>query len=217
MVSPWAILSDFDGTITEKDASQLILERYGDGDWKRYEEMLLRGEISFESCVTSQFRLIKASRSTILREYDRFVEQRKGFGALVDFAKARGIPITIVSGGLEFVIREFLERNGWGTSIALHIGKLEETSGRMEVTYPPLLESGSSCFKDDLVMRLKRLGKRVIYMGDGTFDFKAARASDLAFATRGSKLARLCRKEGIPFTEFQDFAEVVDSLSRALG
>lgn len=217
MGSQWAILSDFDGTITENDASQLILDQYGEGDWKRYEGMLLRGEISFESCVAYQFRLIKASKSTILKDYDRFVEQRKGFGALVNFANAREIPITIVSGGLDFIIREFLDRNGWSTSIGLHIGKLEDAGGRMEVTYPPLLESGSSCFKDDLVIRLRRLGKRVIYMGDGTFDFKAARASDLAFATSGSKLARLCRKEGVAFTEFQDFAEVVDSLAGALG
>jgi len=216
MASAWAILSDFDGTISETDASQLILTQYAQGDWKRYEEMLVRGEISFEDCIANQFRLIKVGESTILSEYDRFVSQRNGFGALVDFTVNRGIPLTIVSGGLVFVIKEFLGRNGWADLIGLYAGKLELKEGRMAVIFPPLLERDSSCFKDDLVLRLKRQGKMVIYIGDGTYDFKAARASDIAFAVRGSKLARLCRRERVPFTEFQDFAEVVESLARSL-
>jgi 2-hydroxy-3-keto-5-methylthiopentenyl-1-phosphate phosphatase len=101
--------------------------------------------------------------------------------------------------------------------MALHIGKLEQRAEGMAVTFPPLLERGSSTFKDDLVLRLKRQGKRVIYIGDGSYDFKAALASDLAFAVKGSKLARLCQREGIAFTEFLDFAEVVQSLARSLG
>jgi 2-hydroxy-3-keto-5-methylthiopentenyl-1-phosphate phosphatase len=217
MPSAWAILSDFDGTISETDASQLILTQYAESDWKRYEEMLVRGKMSFEGCIASQFRLIKVSEFAILNEYDRFVLQRKGFRALVDFAMAREIPMTIVSGGLEFIIKEFLDRNGLADLISLHVGKLELKEGRMAVTFPPLLERGSSCFKDDLVLRLKRQGIKVIYIGDGSYDFKAARASDLAFAVRGSKLAQLCRREGVAFTEFQDFSEVVESLVRSLG
>ncbi len=174
MDSKWTILSDFDGTITQADASQLILRQYGEGDWGRYDRMLERGEISFEDCIASQFRLINASASEILRGYDRFVSPRKNFGDLIDLAVAMGIPITIVSGGLEFIIREFLRRNGWTDLIKLHVGELRTKDGRMLATFPPLLEQGSLCFKDDLVLRLKRHGKRVIYIGDGTYDLRAA-------------------------------------------
>jgi 2-hydroxy-3-keto-5-methylthiopentenyl-1-phosphate phosphatase len=217
MGSPWVLLSDFDGTITEADASQLILRQYADGEWERYEKMLHRSEITFEGCISSQFRLIRASESDILNGYERFVAQRRGFGALVEFAGARQIPMTIVSGGLKFVINEFLNRNGWSYRISLHVGDIELKEGHMEITFPPLMEEGSSCFKDDLVIRLKRQGIRVIYIGDGSYDFAAARASDIAYAVKGSKLALLCQKHGVAFTEFQDFHEVVESLTRALG
>lgn len=217
MPSPWVLLSDFDGTISETDASQLVLRRYGEGDWKRYDGMLARGEITFEKCIERQFRLIDATESSILGEYDRFVSARDGFCGLARFAMARGIPITIVSGGLRFLIKEFLDRNGLAGAVGLHAGEIGLVGGRMAIAFPPLLEKGSTCFKDDLVLQLKRQGRRVIYLGDGSSDFHAARASDLAFAIKGSTLSRLCREEGVAVTEFQIFAEVVEALAGALG
>jgi len=208
---------DFDGTIIKEDASQLILSEYAKGDWKRYDEMLAQGEISFEDCISSQFRLIRTGESIILKDYERFVSQRKSFNALVDFARARKVPLTIVSGGLEFIIKEFLNRNGWNDSIGLYVGKLRCTEGGMIVSFPPLRQKESLSFKDDLVMRLRCEGKRVVYIGDGSYDFRAASASDLAFAVRGSKLARLGREGGCGFCEFEDFAEVVQVLARHLG
>lgn len=217
MASVWVILSDFDGTILKEDASQLILSEYAKGDWKRYDEMLAHGEIGFEDCISNQFKLIRVGETTILRDYDRFVAQRKNFNALVDFARARKVPLTIVSGGLEFIIKEFLQRNGWKDFVGLHVGKLRYAKGGMAVSFPPLRQKGSLSFKDDLVLRLKCEGKRVVYIGDGSYDFKAALASDLAFAVRGSKLARLGREGGGGFYEFEDFAEVVEILTRHLG
>lgn len=183
----------------------------------QYEKMLARGEISFEDCISSQFKLVKTRESLILRDYDRFVSQRKNFSMLVDFAKEREIPLTIVSGGFEFIIREFLDRNGWGDLIRLWVGRLLFTNGTTIVSFPPLAKVGSASFKDDLVLRLKDEGKRVVYIGDGSYDFKAALSSDLAFAVRGSKLARLSREGSKGFYEFDDFAEVVEVLTLRLG
>lgn len=217
MASDWVILSDFDGTITKEDASQLVLSRYAEGDWGRYDGMLSRGEMGFEDCVSRQFSLIKTPPSAILRDFDRFVSTRANFGMLVGFAREWKIPMTIVSGGLDFIIREFLRRNGLLDLIGLHIGRTSFTGGRMTVSFPPLTRGGSVCFKDDLVMGIKDEGKRVAYIGDGSSDYKAALHSDVPFAVKGSRLARLFLDGGRSFHEFDDFAQVVEALAPRLG
>jgi 2-hydroxy-3-keto-5-methylthiopentenyl-1-phosphate phosphatase len=215
--SRWAILSDFDGTIIKDDASQLILSKYAVGNWVMYDEMLAKGETSFEDCIYNQFRLIRTSESTILKDYDRFVSKRDGFDEIVAYAKARDVPFTIVSGGLEFIIREFLVRNGWIGFIKLHAGRVSFIEGGISISFPPLEKEGSISFKDDLVLKLKGEGKRVIYIGDGTYDFRAAIASDITFAVRGSKLAKLGLEGGLNFHEFDDFSQVVGVLAFRLG
>ncbi len=217
MASGWTLLSDFDGTIVKDNASLLILSKYAEGDWARYDEMLSRGEITFEECIRSQFRLIRASESLILNDYDQFVSTRDSFDDLVSFAKNRQIPFTIVSGGIDFVIKEFLARNHCNDSICLHVGRTKLEGGVISISFPTLRAAGSISFKDDLVLQQKSQGLRVIYIGDGSSDFRAASASDIAFAVRGSSLAKLGAEAGAPFNEFDDFSQVVSTLSQRLG
>ena len=76
-------------------------------------------------------------------------------------------------------------------------------------SFPKLLEPVSSDFKDDSVRHQKRLGKRVVYVGDGAADYRAASLADLRLAIKSSNLARLCKRDDIPLTEVSNFAQVI--------
>jgi 2-hydroxy-3-keto-5-methylthiopentenyl-1-phosphate phosphatase len=65
-----AVLCDFDGTITEKDTTVTVFNKFIKGNWKTFNERLDRGEITLEQCIREQFSMIKAPRSVILREAD---------------------------------------------------------------------------------------------------------------------------------------------------
>ncbi len=61
-------------------------------------------------------------------------------------------------------------------------------------------------------MYYRKQGKRVVYIGNGLGDYPAARAADLSFAIKGSRLAELCKSGGVACMEITDFQEVVESL-----
>ena len=52
----------------------------------------------------------------------------------------------------------------------------------------------------------------MVYIGNGLGDYPAARAADLSFAIKGSRLAEMCKRGGVACKEITDFQEVVESL-----
>jgi len=206
------VLSDFDGTIVDVEMSDFILSKFAEGDWKIFDEQLERGEITLEECVQRQFAMVRVPEAVIIKELDKVASFRPNFGKLVDYCSARKIPLVVVSGGLDFVIRHFLELKGWSESVEVYAGEARYTNGSIKFDFPKLLDRRSANFKDDLVRRYRGKDRAVAYIGDGISDYQAAKNADLSFVVKGSKLARYCRREGIPHMEFVDFQEVVDTL-----
>ncbi len=207
------VVSDFDGTIVNVDTAQVALELYADPDWKRIDEALERGEVSFEDSLRQQFAMLRVSQKTILEQLDRVTALRPNFGRLVDYCMSNGIPLMVASGGFDFCIQHFLNRDGWLKFIQIHAPKSRFTENGYALTFPKKISASSINFKDDLVRREKMKGKRVFFVGNGFGDYPAAKESDLAFAIKGSRLAELCRGGNVPHKEIDDFQEVVDTLS----
>jgi 2-hydroxy-3-keto-5-methylthiopentenyl-1-phosphate phosphatase len=49
----------------------------------------------------------------------------------------------------------------------------------------------------------------LLYAGDGMSDLSAARETDLLFAKRGKDLVTFCQREGVPFTLFDDWSDIM--------
>jgi 2-hydroxy-3-keto-5-methylthiopentenyl-1-phosphate phosphatase len=208
------VLSDFDGTIVNVDTAEIALDLFADPDWRRIDEALEKGEVSFEESLRREFAMIKVSQERILSELDRIVVLRPHFQQLVDCCRSKEIPLTIVSGGLDFCIQHFLNRDDWLKYIQILAPKSQRTGNGYSVTFPKLFIGSSVNFKDDLVRHEKMNGKRVLYVGNGFGDYVAARESDLAFAIKGSRLAELCRIGNVRHDEIDDFQQVIDVLNR---
>jgi 2,3-diketo-5-methylthio-1-phosphopentane phosphatase len=206
------VLCDFDGTIAEIDTAEFALRKFANGDWKRYDDQLDEGRITLKQCMEKEFALVSVSKSEISSEVGKAATLRPNFDKLVDYCEGQHIPLVIVSAGLDFVVREIIEKNGWDGRLKIRVPGTRFTSNGIKFQFPKLRYSSSQSFKDDTVTYYHRLGKRVAYVGDGSPDFTAAKAADLTLTIRGSRLSSLCEKEKVPHREIRDFAEVVQAL-----
>jgi 2-hydroxy-3-keto-5-methylthiopentenyl-1-phosphate phosphatase len=205
-------MCDFDETIVNIDTAEYALEHFADPQWRRVEKQFEVGEISFEASLREEYALIYAREQTILEALDKVVVLRPNFGKLVDSCKRNDVRLTVVSGGLEFSIRHFLDREDWLNFVKIYAPKARYTPDGYELTFPKPLGVGGINFKDDLVKHHKGQGDKVYYVGDGLGDFPAAKEADFPFAIKASKLAEACQNANIPHMEITDFQEVIDAI-----
>lgn len=52
----------------------------------------------------------------------------------------------------------------------------------------------------------------LFYAGDGVSDLSAAKETDLLFAKQGRDLVEYCVKEDVPFTEFNDWNDILEQV-----
>ncbi len=211
------LLSDFDETIVNMDTGEFALEHFGDPHWKRIAEEYERGNITFEESLRKEFGLLKVSEPVILEELDKVVVFRPHFGELVGYCESHGIPFIVVSGGLDFCIRHFLDQNDWLKFVGICSPIAKYTSEGYKLSFPELFDKNSINFKDDLVRHHRRHGNKVFYVGDGLGDYPAAKEATFPFAIRGSKLAESCRKGNIQHREVADFQDVIETIDKLLG
>jgi 2,3-diketo-5-methylthio-1-phosphopentane phosphatase len=210
------LVSDFDGTIVNVDTAQVAMDLYAEPEWKRIDEALERGEVSFEDSLRQQYAMVKVPQEKILEQLDRVTALRPNFSRLVDYCMSTDIQLMVASGGFDFCIQHFLNRDEWLKFIQIYAPKSRLTENGYALTFPKMITPSSINFKDDLVRREKMKGKRVFFVGNGFGDYPAAKESDFAFAIKASRLAELCRSGNVLHREIDDFQQVVDTLSDQL-
>jgi 2-hydroxy-3-keto-5-methylthiopentenyl-1-phosphate phosphatase len=207
------VMCDFDGTITNIDTAEKTLELFADPEWRGIERGFENGEVSFEDSLQKEYALIEASPEKILKTLDPITVVRPHFERLVQYCKSNGVPLMVVSGGLDFCIQHFLARDDWLNFLSIHAPTAQRTANGYNITLPKKFEPSSINFKEDLVNFHKGRGEKVFFIGNGTGDFPAAKESQYAFAIKESKLAKLCRDSNVPCKEIEDFQQVVEALS----
>jgi 2-hydroxy-3-keto-5-methylthiopentenyl-1-phosphate phosphatase len=211
------VLCDFDGTITTIDTAEWVLARFAQGDWQLFDRKFEKGEITLEECLNSQFSLVRASKKQILQELKDLVVFRSNFKKLAEYCKENHIPLLIVSAGLNFIIKHFLELNNCSDLVEVCAAKTSFNDNGIKLVFPTLSDKTSENIKDDEVRRCKSRKREVIYIGDGLADYAAARLADHSFVIEGSRLAKLCKKNGIPCTAITDFQEIIEAIRRIQG
>lgn len=206
------LICDFDGTIMDIDTCVFLLEKFVKDDWKAFDLQYERGEISIEECMQKQLAMLSVPKHVMLRELEKVTVIRPNFENLIEYCKMKSVLFIIVSAGLDFVIRHFLELNGWEDLVKVKAAKTTFTDDGIKLTFPDLVDETSIDFKEDLVKYYKRQGYTVIYVGDGISDYNAVRNADYSFVIKRSKLADLCKRNRIPHREIIDFQEVVDTI-----
>ena len=209
---PTVLLCDFDGTVTAIDTGVLVLEKFARGDWRALDELYDRGGATVEEVLTRQFAMVGAKKWEILNAVEGKAPLRRGFTRLVRFCNQEGILLTIVSYGLDFCIGSVLGKAGLRGKVEVVSPLARFAKGGIVLDYPKRTISGSVNMKDDIVLQHKKSGHKVVFVGDGTSDFPAAREADECFVVRGSRLEEMCRAEGVRSLSILSFGPVEDAL-----
>jgi len=138
------------------------------------------------------------SERQVLDYIEGFGRFRPGTEKFLSECADSRIQFTVVSAGLDFCIRQ-----------AFHASRLElprlvcpksslNASRGFLLSFPRHRIATSKDFKEDLLIRLKRQGHKVIFIGDGAGDFNAAVLADALFTITGSPLDLICADRRIP-------------------
>ena len=209
----WRILCDFDGTISRKDVTDSVLERFALDGWEEIEAEWKAGRIGSRECMQRQVGLIRASQDALDRHLDE-VEIDPGFPDFVALCREEGVPLTVVSDGLDYSIRRVLGRHGLGDLpvVANRLEVLEQ--GRYRLSFP---YSNEACAKASGTCKCKIAEQQTgmtLMLGDGTSDMCVAGSVDLVFAK--DSLLTHCRSQSLPFVAYHDFANATRLLETLL-
>jgi len=204
------IQCDFDGTITRNNLSILLREKYACGNWRKIDVDYLHGRLTVEQSNQMQFTLIKEPEEKLQEFIRQHIEVRPGFAKFISYCRKNGIPIVIVSSGLDFYIKTVLNNLAL-SDLELHCGQTCFGKDGINITYrDPKGEIITEGFKRKYLTSLKKRDQSVIYIGDGLSDLEAACLADYILAT--GQLPELLRAESVPYHSFSDFHDVIRQL-----
>jgi len=209
------VVLDFDGTLVDPNVAIVLVEEFAeDGRRIAHEiyELLHTGRIGLREAWQRQAAILPGER---IDEMARFVRDhvplRAGAREFLELTGRHAVPVTVVSGGLEFYIREVLDREG--LNLPIRSDRLVvEPDGRVHVIHPfehPTCRLCGIC-KAGIVDG----PQRTVFVADGSTDRYGAETADIVFARR--RLLDYCRRAGIPCFPFEEFAPVTAQFRRWL-
>ncbi len=197
------LVLDWDGTVTERDTLDLVLQEFGDPEiYERVESELDAGRMTLNDVIAAEFATVTVPLEEAVAFAVEHTRVRPGFAEL-----ARTRQPLVVSSGFHELIEPMLEREGV-------LGRVELRANRVEARPDGWLvhfrvaelcdECGEPCKRADLP------AGEVVYAGDGHSDYCASLAADRVFAT--GSLARWLRNRGVAFRPLTDFRVLASEL-----
>jgi 2-hydroxy-3-keto-5-methylthiopentenyl-1-phosphate phosphatase len=215
-MSGWTILCDFDGTIAVEDVIDSLLNHYGRPGWEALERDWRAGRIGSRECMSGQVALLDVSREE-LEEHLSQLWIDHAFPEFVATVRKLGVPIRVVSDGLDYAIEQILGRYGLDDLpvAANHLSRATPPQ-RWQLSSPyQSAGCGNGTCKCACVEQARADGaERTLLIGDGASDFCAADRVDFVFAKH--RLIEHCRAAGIPYMPITGFEDALALLPQLL-
>jgi 2,3-diketo-5-methylthio-1-phosphopentane phosphatase len=207
-------ISDYDGTITDKDFYALLAERYIPADTPDYFAQYLEGRITHFEAMAAYF----AFAPTGEHELEKLLEASRAdsdLGASAALLERAGWELLVVSAGCSWYVERVLKQAGVTATIYSNPGRLENGRGLvLEKLDPssPYHSTSVGVDKSAVVRHALRVAPTVAFAGDGPPDLQPALLvrPELRFA-RGF-LADALRQRGEAFRPFSRWSEIVREL-----
>jgi HAD superfamily phosphoserine phosphatase-like hydrolase len=211
------VVLDFDGTLVDPNVAIVLVEEFaenGQAIAHEIDALLHAGKIGLREAWQRQAAILPGDR---IDEMARFVRERvplrRGAREFLELAGHHGVPVTVVSGGLEFYIREVLDREN--LDLPIRSDRLVvEPDGRVRVLHPYGHPTCRLCGICKAAIVDGHAPSRTVFVADGSTDRYGAEAADIVFARR--RLLDYCRTVGIPCYPFDDFLPVTDQFRQWL-
>jgi 2,3-diketo-5-methylthio-1-phosphopentane phosphatase len=204
------VYCDFDGTITDRDSFDYLLEKLAPPVYLEIEAKWQKDDITARECMRLQTALIPGSWSRVA-EVLQDVSVEATFAPFARWCKNSGIALYVVSDGVDRVIKHILQREGIQVDFVWSNQLVVDVDGKFSLAFPNAIgDCPLGICKCALLDRAGPAFTRVV-IGDGKSDFCWAKGADLLFAK--AKLLDFCRQEGLAHIEFENFATVQKTLA----
>jgi len=213
MVRLMRIVCDFDGTITRADTTDAVLAALADPAWEAVEDDWRAGRITAAQCMRRQIALLRADDAAIDAVLDAQVLD-PGFADFVAWCEAQGLPVSIVSDGVDRFIGRILARHGL-QRLPFVSNVLAGQASRRTLRQPWRREgcaAGSGVCKCAVAETDDR---PLVFIGDGRSDFCLSGRADILFAK--GELAAYAAGRDRPFHPFETFNDVTAVLQARLA
>ncbi|MCR4880460.1 MAG: MtnX-like HAD-IB family phosphatase [bacterium] len=202
------IISDFDGTITEKDSLFGFFEKYADKKWLQVEQDWIDGKISSKECLIKELDLIYNLSEKLIDEYLSDIKVDKTFVDFYNYLRGKNIDFFVVSDGIDYFINKILVKSGL-KDIKILSNHGEFIGKKFVLSFPndnPKCINNAGTCKCGIVTQKRTNYEKIIYLGDGTSDFCVADKVDFLFAK--TKLFDYCQKNNIQAFSFKNFKDI---------
>jgi 2-hydroxy-3-keto-5-methylthiopentenyl-1-phosphate phosphatase len=227
------VFCDYDGTIIENDACDLLMERFSSPNWEEPGKKYLANQISHSEMNEAFARNIVATKGQLIDLVKSKIIIRDGFQEFYSKLQSLNATLVVISGGWELYISELLSEISFKYIESIDILVDHIISGKSEVSLVTnrLVNSFSesnweiltpwgehSCQKSTpckgiILDAIKKLGYYTIAIGNSETDICMAEKADYVFAT--GSLPNQLRQRSIkhyPFTSFNQVSKGLQSL-----
>jgi 2-hydroxy-3-keto-5-methylthiopentenyl-1-phosphate phosphatase len=199
------LVLDWDGTVTERDTLELVIERFGDIATYRRTGALMGHSMTHDEALAVSFATVRAPLDEVVAWVLQSVRVRRGLRQLVE----RYRPL-VVSSGFHELIAPVLAREGADIQVLANRVEARPEGWRIAFRQRPRCSAcGERCKRAELPPG------EVAYIGDGYSDRCAALAAARVFARGG--LARYLDRQAIPYEPFDDLRDVLRALASSIA
>ena len=209
MQTQWALVTDFDGTISADDFFTLAAQKYFDeqmlAPWRAYQ----KGEKKHFDALNEMFQ--KLRRLPDLDNFIKSIPLDKNFEKVAALCLDKNILVCICSAGCDYYINlllgDIIEK--YDINLITNHGEYSYSNGLKMTKLPknhPCYDDAVGISKKLVVKNLQKRGKSVIFAGDGKPDIAAASCADVVFAKK--QLLSMCQEDGIQTQPFNSFADI---------
>lgn len=216
---PAIVFTDFDGTVTLQDSNDYLTENIGFGRPARLavNDLILNGEKSFRQGFQEMLDSVTTPLQECIELLLNNIDLDPGFVDFYKWCESQQIPIVVVSSGMKPIIEALL---------AKLVGKqalenIEILSNDLKINDDntwDIIFKDDSCFGHDKSQSIRQYladnnynssnVPLMFYSGDGVSDISAAKETNLLLAKHGKDLIIYCKRDGIPYTEFNNFNDI---------
>lgn len=219
--------TDYDGTITQQDSNDYMTDNIGFGSALRLagNASVLAGERHFHDAFQEMMDSIRLPYSQCISLLKKNIALDPKFKEFFLWCRANNVPIVILSGGMRPIIRAMLE--AWlgadavdslqivSNDVAVRDGKASlDDEGGWRIVFHDESVFGHDKSREIRPYAALPAAERpiLLYAGDGVSDLSAAKETDLLFAKKDRDLVTWCEREGVKFTTFEDFGEILETV-----
>lgn len=207
------LVTDFDGTLTEKDFYKLALERFTPSETQYVWERYLRGELTLFEGLQGIFSAIQTPQDQVAAALGE-LGLDPGAAQAIERLRTAGWEVVIASAGCEWYIKRVLAQAGIDATLHANPGGFG-ASGGLEMRFPsgtPYLSDKAGISKAAIVREALENYSTIAFAGDSGPDLEAARLVQDGLRFARGQLAEELDREGRPYQRYGRWSEIAEQL-----